>query len=267
MGLRRRVSLGFISIVTVLILSGMISFFELSILSTDTDSILETSRRNNEQAQLMLNSVRQHNIAFVRMSAFQDRTANSSCIEALDRLDTILIRVHAETMTPVEIDSIMVTAAQLRTLSEDLIVAPAFDVRYEALREEFPEIDSLARDFAKSSYFDYLPLHDRIVEQIDNFMTLSQESLAPGTKRLHNNAYRAVTPVLISLIVMIAIVLMLYFFVLIYCVKPVVEINRSLKNFIAFRVPFAPKSQNIDELKELCERIDSIVKKGNTNNQ
>ena len=44
-------------------------------------------------------------------------------------------------------------------------------------------------------------------------MISTQSSLAPRTEQLKRNAYRAVTPVLISLLVMIAIVLMLYYFV------------------------------------------------------
>lgn len=49
-------------------------------------------------------------------------------------------------------------------------------------------------------------------------MISTQSSLAPRTEQLKRNAYRAVTPVLISLLVMIAIVLMLYYFVSAYLV-------------------------------------------------
>lgn len=263
MGLRQRVSLGFFSIVAILILAGMISFFELSLLSSDTDNILESARKNSELSQSMLSAVRRHSDAFVRMTAFSDREAESTARRALERVDSILLATSSRDAASDEIDSIRTTVAKIREISESFFAAPAHSVRYESLREQFPEIDSLGKVFAKQTFLQYQPLHEKLTSQIDQFGVQSQLALAPNAKRLHNNAYRAVTPVLISLIVMIAFVLMLYYFILIYCVKPIVTINRSLKDFIAFKIPFAPKSQNIDEIKELCERVDTLIKEGN----
>ena len=67
------------------------------------------------------------------------------------------------------------------------------------------------------------------------------------------------TPVLISLLVMIATVLMLYYFMSLYCVDPVVRMNKSLGDFLAFRVPFAPKADFKDEVQELREKIEMLI--------
>ena len=45
-GLRKRVTVGFLSIVCLLFFSGMVSFLELSHLSRDTGDILEANQRN-----------------------------------------------------------------------------------------------------------------------------------------------------------------------------------------------------------------------------
>ncbi len=76
---------------------------------------------------------------------------------------------------------------------------------------------------------------------------------------MRKNAYRAVTPVLISLVVMIAIVLMLYYFMSIYCVHPIVRMNKGLDDFLTFHIPFAVKGQLKDEVLELKERIDTLI--------
>ena len=44
-GIRRRISIAFLSIVGLLFASGMISFFELSHLSYDTEEILKANQR------------------------------------------------------------------------------------------------------------------------------------------------------------------------------------------------------------------------------
>ena len=64
---------------------------------------------------------------------------------------------------------------------------------------------------------------------------------------------------LISLVVMIAILLMFYYFMTIYCVNPIVKINKSLGDFLSFRLPFNVKAECKDEVLELKERIDSLT--------
>ena len=72
-------------------------------------------------------------------------------------------------------------------------------------------------------------------------------------------AYLAVTPVLISLVVMIAIVLMLYYFMSVYCVTPIIRMNKGLGDWLSFRVPFAVKGDLKDEVLELKEKIESLI--------
>ena len=64
---------------------------------------------------------------------------------------------------------------------------------------------------------------------------------------------------------MIAIVLMLYFFVLVYGVRPIVRINRSLSDYLAFKLPFKVKAELIDELRELSDNIENLVNISKTN--
>ena len=90
-------------------------------------------------------------------------------------------------------------------------------------------------------------------------MISTQSSLAPRTEQLKRNAYRAVTPVLISLLVMIAIVLMLYYFVSAYLVRPVLSMNKSLGDYLRFGLPFKVKAEVKDEVAELKDRIDDVV--------
>ena len=90
-------------------------------------------------------------------------------------------------------------------------------------------------------------------------MTSTQSSLAPRTEQMKKNAYRAVMPVLISLAVMIATVLMLFYFMSIYCVTPVVKMNKALGDYLAFRIPFNVKADCKDEVLELREKIAELI--------
>ncbi len=246
----------------------MISFFELSTLSKDTDKILDANRRNGELAHEMLSAVREQSSAFIRMTAFADRTADQVNARALDRIDLSLLVAREEALTPEVLDSMIVIATEIRKLSDKFTAAPyVTDNHYELLKSEFPQLDSLSKSFAKSCYEEYLPIHDKLIASIDDYSVLLQNSLAPGAEQLHNNAYRTVTPVFISLLVMIILVLMLFYFIMLYCVSPIVAINRSLKDYLAFKIPFAPKSQNKDEIDEICDRVNILIKQSKTNSK
>jgi signal transduction histidine kinase len=92
-------------------------------------------------------------------------------------------------------------------------------------------------------------------------MTGSQSTLGPEVSRLSHTARRAVTPVFISLLVMFIVVLMLYFFLKRLYIKPMTRINRSLGDYITYRVPFDDSIECRDEIKELRDRISTLTSK------
>ena len=78
--MRRRVTIGFLSIVCLLFFSGMVSFVELSHLSRDTGEILKANKRNIELAKEMLDAAYEQNVALIRLSVFGDNSYDLSLI-------------------------------------------------------------------------------------------------------------------------------------------------------------------------------------------
>lgn len=226
-GLRKRVTVGFLSIVCLLFFSGMVSFLELSHLSRDTGEILKANKRNIELAKEMLDAAHEQNIALIRLSVFGDRSCDSLCRKSMERLENTLL------------------VAQSEALEKSFLDSPA------ALRP-----DSLGGRWYSE---EYQALYGRLTAAIKSYMTSTQSSLVPRAEQMKKNAYRAVTPVLISLVVMIAIVLMLFYFMSIYCVTPIERMNKGLGDWLSFRVPFAVKGDLKDEVLELKEKIESLI--------
>ncbi len=254
MGLRRRVSIGFISIVGVLILSGMVSFFELNTLSRETDKILDLNTHYGLMSKMMINALNDQNRAFTQMTAFEDPSYEVGCRESMARLDSLLTVAREESTVPEVVDSMMVVAADLRRVSDEFLVMPIQD----SLLLSTP--DSLQYPRSREIYDRYLPIYDKMLGSVYIYNKESIKALAPGAEQLHNNAYRAVTPILLSLSVMIVIVLMLYYFIMSYCVTPIIRVNDSLKGYLTYKIPFAPKSGARDELLEMTERVELLIK-------
>ena len=104
-GLRKRVTVGFLSIVCLLFFSGMVSFLELSHLSRDTGEILKANKRNIELAKEMLDAAHEQNIALIRLSVFGDRSCDSLCRKSMERLENTLLVAQSEALEKSFLDS------------------------------------------------------------------------------------------------------------------------------------------------------------------
>ncbi len=58
---------------------------------------------------------------------------------------------------------------------------------------------------------------------------------------------------------MIVILLLFYYFVMIYTVRPIIEMNKRLGDYIRYKLPFDVKAECQDEMRELKEKIASMV--------
>ena len=257
-GIRRRISIAFLSIVGLLFASGMISFFELSHLSYDTEEILKANQRNVELAKEMLGAVHDQNVAIVHLAILQDASYDSLCRTGMQRLEHAVATAQKGALDRSALDSLTGATTELLVLTELRLLTD----NYLAFGTAAPEVPGpvLPDSVGVKWYNDeYVALYGRLTSAIKNYMTSTQSSLAPRAEQLKKNAYRAVTPVLISLVVMIATVLMLFYFTMLYCVNPIVAMNKGLGQYLTFRIPFAVKAECKDEILELKEKIEALV--------
>ncbi len=178
MGLRRRVSIGFISIVGVLILSGMVSFFELNSLSRGTDKILDANAQYGLLSGTMIDALNDHNRAFVQMVAFDDRSFDTLCLSSIARLNSALILARSESLIPELVDSLRVVADELREVTVEYMDSPMRasvedNVSVEnntsnPLVEDAAVVDSLPQrgSFRQNMYDKYIPIHDKMLTSI-----------------------------------------------------------------------------------------------------
>ena len=264
-GLRKRVTVGFLSIVCLLFFSGMISLLELGHLSRDTGEILKANERNIELAKEMLDAAHEQNVALIRLSVFGDRSQDSVCRACMDRLENTLLVAQNEALDKSFLDSLAFTTTELRLVTDNYLSFG--DLRNAADSLSAAAAAALRPDSLGVQWYneEYEALYGRLTSAIKNYMTSTQSSLAPRAEQMKKNAYRAVTPVLISVAVMIAIVLMLFYFMSIYCVSPVERMNKSLGAWLTYRVPFNVKGDFKDEVLELKERIELLINQSKQN--
>lgn len=257
-GIRKRVTIGFLSIVVLLFFSGLVSLFELNNMSGDIDSILSSNRRSIELSENLLDGIRQYDRAVINYAVFRDSMYTDSCRVCYENFSSKIAQARSEATKSAAplFDSLQMVASELRDVVDDL--------RKNRRIENLLKLDDMsggALSFDGRTWYDrhYLPAYNAASSSIMRVMSHAQSSLSPRAERLSHNAYRSVTPVFISLVVMIVILLMFFYFIMIYALKPIVEMNKSLGDWIRYKLPFTVKSECRDELQELKDKIDSVI--------
>ena len=267
-GIRKRVLVSFLSVVVLLFFAGLVSLFELRRVSSDTEEILRASERNLGLAKDMLDAAARQNKAVVHSIVFRQRDYDTVLMGSIAEMARTLEVVRREAVEQAYLDTLSASAMNVQRLTQEFLRLQAQRMASEAsgrleLRggKDSLSMKSVVMDFdvARCYAEDYSKAYDKLTGSIKNYMISTQSSLAPRTEQLKRNAYRAVTPVLISLLVMIAIVLMLYYFVSAYLVRPVLAMNKSLGDYLRFGLPFRIKAEVKDEVAELKDRIDDVI--------
>jgi CHASE3 domain sensor protein len=257
-GIRKRITIGFLSIIVLLFFSGLVSLFELSHMSTDIDLILASNRKSIATSEGMLNAIRASDRAVISYAVLRDTSYVDSCRSRFIDLSIKIEQARLETSNSAAslFDSLDASAGRLNGVFEQLRKSRNVE---NSLRADSLWSGNISFDGTEWYDKEYMPVYDMASDQIIRLLSHAQNSLTPRAERLSRNAYRAVTPVFISLVVMIVILLMFYYFIMIYSIKPIVEMNKSLGDWMRYKLPFAVKAECRDELEELKTKIESVT--------
>lgn len=257
-GIRKRVTIGFLSIVVLLFFSGLVSLFELNHMSEDIDSILSSNRQGIALSESMLDAIRANDRAVIRYAVLRDTTYADSCLIQANAFAETISSAREQIISSDDalLDSLGISAERLSSLIKELRTSGKVEqsVRYDDYWGVVPSFNG-----SEWYHREFLPIYNTASSQILQVLTYAQNSLTPRAERLSRNAYRAVTPVFISLVVMIVILLMFYYFIMIYAIKPIIQMNKSLGDWLRYRLPFTIKAECRDELADLRDKIESIT--------
>lgn len=239
--IRKRISIGFISLALILFFAGGISVNELNSLRDTTKTIIEASTRSAEIAKRMLNALQLQNSAILRMIILGNSTPNDDYHEGI-----------------IDFNIALGDATQTIGDRSDLEEIYSANENYRNIVAEHSEIVSTTenKDWFLNSY---LAVYYALNTAIKNYMTSPQSSLATRTELLEDSVYRTITPSILTLVIAMLIVLMFYFFVDSYYVKPLLSINTQLGLYLKSKIPFNVKIKENNELQVLKESVEQLI--------
>ncbi len=240
-GIRKKIFVGFASLGLLLFFSGLISYFELTSLSRNTQSLIASGARNIEHAKNMLDAVQRQNTALLQIVVTNDNSYDSMLLSGREDFLKSLSEATVSISDLRSLDAVYAAKEQY-----DAIVDAHLDGRN---REENI---SWFMDIYATSYYD-------LTTAIKNYMISSHYVIGAKTAQIESNAYRAIMPSIIALAIAIIIIITFAFLVDVYYITPVIRISSALKNFLTAKIPFHVKMEGRDEVAELKDNIDTLI--------
>lgn len=238
--MRKKISIGFISLALVLLFAGGISMYESYRLSKQAHEVIEQNNRNTLLANRMVTAL---------------QTQNSSILNMLFLGDSLPDADYSIGKTA--FDNAFTEAAETSTDKTDLTTIYDLRQQYNQVINTFLNGETKMNDAFLSFYMESYYALD---QALTDYLISPDNSVESRAATLEKNVYKTITPSILTLIVAIIIVLMFFFFIESYYVRPLTSIYKSLKNSLSHHIPFDPKFEsNDDELNGMKEMIAELI--------
>ncbi len=240
MGIRRKVTIGFACLAALVAGSGAVSFFELQYIGAETRRILDDSNRNMTISRELLDGAEMLHLALLHDYTLGSLSGGNDSLYTAGRklFADALAKGHEAGETA--IDGIEAAYAGYEVVVRGYFTSGAY---FES-------------DWLKTNYW---TAYMRLTDAIKEYMTGAEYNLGTHAAFLRHNAYRAITPSLVTLGVVLLLLVLLLYFIDIYYMKPVVAMNRSVEGWLSSGTPFNAKVDGRDETGELKENIMELI--------
>lgn len=238
MGIRKKVALGFACLGLLLIGSGAVSFFELQRIGKRTQQILDDSNSNMAISRDLLDGAEMQHLSLLYSYGRGAVGYDSLYLAGRKMLADALERARDEKKEGID------------------AVQTAFDTYEQVTRDYFFNEHDFESDWLKESYWN---AYMKLTRTVKEFMTRSEQSLGIKAEKIEHAAYRAITPSLVTIGVLLLLLFVLLYFIDFYYMKPVVKMNKGIENWLKFRTPFNVGAESKDETLELRNNIEKLI--------
>lgn len=242
MGIRQKILTGFIILGSLLIISGVISIYELTKLGNSVNQLLDDNYKSIDYSKRMSLSLEQQKKALILSVNGNKDDAGALLKQSAKTFKTYLTRTSQNLTLPEEVrllDSLKLSYSRFNALTEQFV---------------FSEHSTL------SSYIDtILPAAYCVQRYLEEILTVNQQKLNETANVLKNSPYRTILPGLIVIITSIVFSIIFNYMITYYMVKPIIRITDSINHFVKFKRPFEVTVETKDEIYRLREAVKNLI--------
>lgn len=250
-GIRFKVMAALTVIMLVLLLSGVIAFFEFGRMSKDMSKVISDNVLSVNVSRNMLNMCDQyHSILFQQIN--DDKIAASIVTQKPEMFETDLARLAGSVATDAE-----------RKMTDSVKYA------YSAYMQVALELNSMEEctiDEKSEWYFGKLSVvYDKLRRYLQDLTEDSQLALTDNYEILNDSYYRSIMPSVVAMGAGIILVILFYYFLNNYFIKPLLKMTKGLRDYKDFRKKYNVTIESGgDQIREMNAMIKDLVEE-NTN--
>jgi methyl-accepting chemotaxis protein len=245
MGLRKKVSLGFVVIGAILFLSSIIAIFEFNRIRHSVTDLMKDNINSINTSRMLLELTDEYHFMLLS-SVIMDSTLNSAEVVYDDRFEKYIGSIKSQFASEAEIAT-----------ADSLSIAYK---RYLAEISSASNIMKLSVNERKEWYNNKLmPVYKNLRNYKRQLGLLTQGALAKNTAGLQEGFYRSIMPGIIAVAAGILLVLLFNYFLNLYFISPILLISRGIKNYKEFNKSYNVQFDNDDELQDLNGEIKTLI--------
>lgn len=245
MGIRRKISLGFVIIATILLFSGLISVYEFINMRRSVSNLISDNIASINTSSLLLEVTDEYNYAFLK-NIGNDTLLHIPDLSKDDRFATYLAGVRDKYTTEEE-----------RNMADSVLFAYTAYVHSAKNVKVIWQSDYQNR---RTWYFGKLyPIYTQLREYIQKLTHISQKALSANSQNLSESFYRSIMPGVVAVSIGLMLVLLFNYFVNFYFISPLLKMIEGIKNYISYRKSYNVNIDSDDELTDLNSNIREII--------
>jgi hypothetical protein len=247
--MRKKITIGFLSLALLLLFAGAVSVYELNRHRTKAQDIIELGVKNAGIAERMLSAMEMQNSAVIRLVVSETAIPGPDYERGAAEFKTALYEAAASLPDKTAIGAIS-------KANDDFHRTIAGYTDEELLEKDMEWLTQT-----------YLDAYYNLAESVMGFLLSPHSSFAERTVQLEMNVYKTITPSIITLATAIFLVLLFLFFMDRGYAKPLQKLNKGLKGYLETKIPFDDSFESSDDISSLKEMISDLIEQSRKQNK
>lgn len=245
MAIKRKISLGFVVIATILLVSSAISIYEFIRMRSTVSNLINDNIAAINTTRLLMEVTDEYN--FNLLEGIGDETRELLVLDADDDMFSSNLRDLRENFT----------TEQERMYADSVLFAYTTYVLVMKDAQEVWQTDYSGR---RAWYFNRLhPIYMRLRWYLQKLTLTSQEALAENSMSMSDSFYRSIMPGVVAVFMGMVLVFLFNYFINFYFVNPLMKISKGISDYLFRKKTYTVIVDNDDELKELNENVRELV--------
>ena len=245
MAIKRKISLGFVVIGTILLVSSAISIYEFIRMRNTVSSLINDNIAAINTSRLLLEVSDEYNFSLLQRLGDE---GGSITIKHEDdtRFSDYLSKVRDN-----------FTTRQEREYADSVLYAYT---AYIIIMNDAPSVWHGDYNGRRNWYFNKLhPVYMKLRGYLQSLTLTSQEALAGNSKIMSESFYRSIMPGVVAVIVGIVLVFLFNYFINFYFVNPFLRMSEGVSDYISRRKSYNLVLDSDDELKDFNENLRELI--------